>query len=52
MAVAVYGFAAIGSRVALGIFGDRMGRQRLYRMSFLFQAAGLAVFALADVFWQ
>ena len=51
-AVAVYGFASIGSRVILGVFGDRLGRQRLYLVSFLLQAAGLVIFALADVFWQ
>ena len=50
--VAVYGFAAIGTRVALGWFGDRMGRQRLYLISFLMQAIGLLIFALADAFWQ
>ena len=51
-AVAVYGFAAIGSRLAIGWYGDRIGRQRLFLWGFLLQAAGLVIFALADVFWQ
>ena len=51
-AVAVYGFSSIGTRLALGWFGDRLGRERIYVIGFLLQAIGLAIFALADVFWQ
>ena len=51
-AVAVYGFSSIGTRLALGWFGDRLGRQRLYLIGFVLQAIGLVIFALADAFWQ
>lgn len=49
-AVALYGVASIAIRIAVGWFGDRLGRQRMLLGSFALQSLGLAVFAAADRF--
>ena len=43
--VAVYGLFQMGERLACGPLGDRIGRFRMYRLSFLFLGVGWVFFA-------